>query len=155
MVVLVVSVVNGLSVKKEGILVSTKFPKEWVGESNVLSVNLTNLDDFSKNVSVYSYLHDGSKSLSGGWTSNKQSVVLLANESKMVVLKNFLVSPVSGVFDYKVRVVFNGEKIDLSSGVVVNQTFKSLDPVSQVKSRDSFALACIGAFFAWKALKQL
>jgi len=146
--------VVGLSVEKQGLVIITEFPQIFESPT-FLSVHIKNLESIQKNISIYSYLHDGANSLSGSWKKNEQVFTINGFEQKNMVLKNELIKPVSGVFEYTVRLVVDGKKIDLNDGVFVNQTFKSLNKVSSVKSFEPMVLAIIGLISLYFGLKKL
>jgi hypothetical protein len=73
-----------------------------------VKVNVTNPFE-PVEAEIYSYVYNGSRCVSGGWTKNKKTVFLYTNYTE-VILNNTANSP--GTFKFKVRVKYNGTDYD-------------------------------------------
>jgi hypothetical protein len=111
-------------VEKE-VYVERRLPLEEI-EVDIISVPSAVLSDSSffsvatiynwgdpKNITVYSYMYNGSRCVTGGWKQNEMPLQLNSNLTE-IELQNTVGQVDPGIYSFKVRVDFNGTKYDSS-----------------------------------------
>ncbi|MCM2325548.1 MAG: lamin tail domain-containing protein [Candidatus Woesearchaeota archaeon] len=97
----------GTAAKKEYELIS--FTKELIDEHNSI-VRISNTDASSHNYSIWSYIYDGSRSLSGEREANKKELTLNPGQSKSIELKTKVLDKTSTSPKLKIRILREDRK---------------------------------------------
>jgi len=69
---------------------------------------------------IYSYAYDRKKCITGGWSSNKESISLKKQEEKIIYLKNKIKKDAApGEYSFRIRTKIDGKTKDLTETILV------------------------------------
>ncbi len=101
--------------KPSFVLEVIEWPKTIRAGKNIsIILNISNPCNFSQQVNVYSYLFNSSHCYTGGWTKNKEQVILAPFSSSIINLTNQVNDSVNGTATLRVRAKVNGTNYDSS-----------------------------------------
>jgi hypothetical protein len=98
----------GTAAKKEYELIS--FTKQLIDEHSSF-VRISNIDASPHNYSIWSYIYDGSRSLSGEREANKKEVMLSPGQSRSIELKTNILDRTSTSPKLKIKILREDRKI--------------------------------------------
>ncbi len=112
-----------LSANFSGLVFEADFPSEVNSSSFTFNISINNTTNESRTFEMYSYVYEGSKSVSGSWTYNVQVLNVRAYDNITTNLTNYL-KEVNGIYPIKLRIIEGTKENDLKSYITINQSLK-------------------------------
>ncbi len=123
---LLFSSAHAITLNKNDLIITAKVS---VLENIVNSyINITNLRDEQRNLTIYSYAYSNGSSLTGAWSANKINAIISGDGASNVVLENHVF--VDGIHNFKIKITEGENKMEIKTKIKVGQSLKSQNQIT-------------------------